>query len=62
MAVGAGGIRLVQLRPLTQRQSRHALWVLLRQLGNVGRGRRDMFPQHLLEHPHAAPDGAGSVG
>ena len=62
VAIGADGIRAVQLGALTQRQVRDCRLVLLVQGRNIRRGRRHMVAEHLFQHPHAALDGAGAVG
>ena len=62
VAVGADGIRAVQLGALAQGEVGDLRVVLFFQSGHVRRSGRDVFPEHLFEHPHPAFDGAGAMG
>ena len=62
MAVGADGVRAVQFGALAQGEVHNLRAALFFEGGNVRRGGRDAFAEHLFEDPPTAFDGAGPMG
>ena len=62
MAVGADGIGAMEFGPLAEREMGDRRGILLIERGDVRRGGRHVFAEHLFQHPDAALHGAGAIG